>query len=76
MDIDPSSSLLATGSADATIRVWDMQHLFCTHNFRGHRGIITSLRFHSKMGEMLLFSGDEEGLIKVWDLNKKRYLLY
>lgn len=69
MSIDPSSTYLATGSADATIKVWDVEGLFCTHNFKGGHGApISVVRFHAEVGKMLLFTGDESGLVLVWDL--------
>ncbi|KAJ3216635.1 Transducin (beta)-like 3 [Clydaea vesicula] len=80
MDWDPSSTLMATGSADSTVKVWDMNNLFCTHNFKGHGGILTCLKFKkinknsTNPNELLLFSSDENGLIKVWDLITKSCL--
>jgi WD40 repeat protein len=35
--VDASGGLLATGSADRTVRVWDVDGGFCTHSFSGHR---------------------------------------
>ncbi len=37
MAVDASGGLLATGSADRTVRVWDVDGGFCTHSFTGHR---------------------------------------
>lgn len=42
-----SGGLLATGGADRTVQVWDVDGGFCTHFFKGHKGIITSMIFHS-----------------------------
>ncbi|EDQ86160.1 uncharacterized protein MONBRDRAFT_33929 [Monosiga brevicollis MX1] len=41
MSFDKTSTLLATGSADATIKVWDVRQGFCTHNFKGSQGIVS-----------------------------------
>jgi U3 small nucleolar RNA-associated protein 13 len=43
--IDNTGTLLATGSADGTIKVWDIQGGFVTHTFHGHGGIISALCF-------------------------------
>ena len=40
MTFDPSSTLLATGSADSTVKVWDCTRNYCTHNFRGSSGVV------------------------------------
>ena len=37
MAVHASGGLLATGSADRTVRVWDVDGGFCTHSFTGHR---------------------------------------
>ncbi|CAE7945849.1 unnamed protein product [Symbiodinium sp. KB8] len=38
---DTTGALVATGSVDQTAKVWDFQGYFCTHNFKGHAGIVT-----------------------------------
>lgn len=43
--IDRTSSLLATGGADAAIKIWDIRLGYVTHTFRGHSGIISALYF-------------------------------
>ncbi|KAI8808888.1 WD40-repeat-containing domain protein [Cladochytrium replicatum] len=45
MDFDSTSTLLATGSADGSVKVWDIDYGFCTHVFRGHGGIVATVRF-------------------------------
>ncbi len=42
---DPSSKFLAAGTADSNIKVFDVKKGFQTHNFLGHRGVITNLVF-------------------------------
>ncbi|KAI4154322.1 MAG: hypothetical protein LQ340_001752 [Diploschistes diacapsis] len=43
--IDRSSSLLATGSSDGVIKVWDIRGGFISHTFRGHTGVLSALCF-------------------------------
>ncbi|KAI9892917.1 MAG: U3 small nucleolar RNA-associated protein 13 [Vezdaea aestivalis] len=43
--IDETGTLLATGGADGTVKVWDIGAGFTTHTFKGHSGLITSLKF-------------------------------
>ena len=40
MDIDSTSSLLATGSSDFACKIWDLNAQYCTHNLKGAQGII------------------------------------
>ena len=37
MAVDPSGAMLATASADSTVKVWDTAGTYCTHSFAGHR---------------------------------------
>jgi U3 small nucleolar RNA-associated protein 13 len=72
MDFDATSTLFATGSADSTIRVWDCEGGFATHLFKGHRGLVTALKFEQdKKMWRFLYSGGEDGIVRVWDLKKK-----
>ena len=46
MVYDPTGTLVATGSADRTVRVWDIERGYCTHHFRDHLDVVRSLLFH------------------------------
>lgn len=41
--IDSSGSLLVTGGADGTAKVWDIRGGYCSHTFHGHGGLVTAL---------------------------------
>lgn len=41
-----SGGLLATAGADKKVCGWDIDGGFCTHYFRGHQGVVTSIKFH------------------------------
>ena len=43
--IDHTSTLLATGSVDGVIKVWDIRRGYVSHTFRGHVGLISALHF-------------------------------
>jgi U3 small nucleolar RNA-associated protein 13 len=43
---DPTSTLLASGSADGIVKVWDIAHGYVTHVFRGHGGVVSALAFN------------------------------
>ncbi|XP_067929652.1 transducin beta-like protein 3 [Watersipora subatra] len=66
MAIDPTSTLLATGSSDMTIKLWDVDRKYWTHNLKGHTGIITTVTFHPK--ELWVISASLDLLIKIWNL--------
>jgi U3 small nucleolar RNA-associated protein 13 len=43
--VDQTGTLLATGGADGTVKVWDIQGGFVTHTLHGHGGVISALLF-------------------------------
>lgn len=63
-----SGTLVATGSADRTVRVWDVAKGYCTHNFREHTDIIHTVYFHPDPNRLQLFSCSDDNTIRIFDL--------
>jgi len=73
MAIDNTGSLLCTGSADRTARVWDIERGYCTHAFRGaHGGALTAVAFHPSINAARVYTAAEDGSLCVWSLNDKK----
>ncbi|KAK0549037.1 U3 small nucleolar RNA-associated protein 13 [Tilletia horrida] len=83
LEVDPSSSFLASGSSDSSVKVWDLAGGFCTHIFPGHGGVVSALCWFmpgfpsssrnqaDEDGNPLpihLFTAAVDGRIRVWDL--------
>ncbi|OAP54930.1 hypothetical protein AYL99_10630 [Fonsecaea erecta] len=43
--IDATGSLLATGGAEGTVKVWDLRGGYVSHTFHGHGGVVSALQF-------------------------------
>ncbi len=69
---DATSTLLATGTSDGVVRVWDAVKGFATHVFRGSQGIVHVLRFFPDAETLKLFSAAEDGHVRVWDLRTSK----
>ena len=61
------------GSSDGTIKVWDCEKQYCTHNLHGSKGIVTLLCFHPSSRKLTLFSSSVDCAVRVWDLLTSRY---
>ena len=48
--VDNSGTLVATGSSDGVIKVWDIRGGYITHTFHGHNGVISALHFFNVEG--------------------------
>lgn len=69
--VSPDDTLLATGSSDGIVKVWDLAGGFVTHLFRGHGGPVSALKFNFPQGEerrMELLTGSTDGRVRVFDL--------
>ncbi|KAH3681338.1 hypothetical protein WICPIJ_007691 [Wickerhamomyces pijperi] len=73
---DPTSTLFSFGGSDGSVIVFDIENGFITHSFKGHGSTISALKFHGELNSSnwKLISGDTTGLIKVWDLVKRKAL--
>ncbi|KAE8692506.1 putative phosphatidylinositol-4-phosphate 5-kinase [Hibiscus syriacus] len=60
------SSLVASGYADGSIRIWDCDSGSCETTLNGHKRAVTALRY-SKVGS-LLASGSKDNDIILWDV--------
>ena len=69
----PDGKYLASGGADAIIRIWDLGTCLTTRTLRGHSGSITSVEF-SRDGKRLVSSDSRltqagsDGSVIVWDM--------
>lgn len=75
MKVDPTSTLVSTGSSDTCAKVWDIRGGYCTHVFRGHGGIVSSLQWNmppssnqTTTRQIELLTASIDGRVRLWDL--------
>ncbi|WWD18110.1 hypothetical protein CI109_102559 [Kwoniella shandongensis] len=72
--VSPDSTLLATGSSDGIVKVWDLAGGYVTHMFRGHGGPVSALRFNfpdiagEERRRMELLTGSTDSRVRIYDL--------
>lgn len=71
MDYDPTGTLVATGSSDTTVRVFDIPRGYCTHVFRMHRGVVSTVKFHPDPRRLMVVSCSEDSTVCCWDLTQQ-----
>ncbi|KAI0053386.1 WD40 repeat-like protein [Auriscalpium vulgare] len=73
---DPTSTYLASGAADGTVKVFDLARGFATHVLRGHGGVVSALAWSFPRGPSLgleeralrLITASVDTRVRVWDL--------
>ncbi|TYJ52882.1 hypothetical protein B9479_006517 [Cryptococcus floricola] len=72
--VSPDNTLLATGSSDGIVKVWDLEGGYVTHMFRGHGGPVSALHFNfptiagEERRRMELLTGSTDSRVRVYDL--------
>ncbi|KAH7821506.1 putative notchless protein [Monocercomonoides exilis] len=74
MQFSPDGSILATGSGDKTMRLWDMYTSTPLETCSGHRSSVLSVKW-SPDGEKVA-SGGEDGDVRIWDRDGKQTKLF
>ncbi len=67
-------ALLATGSADRTIKLWRLCEDFsCVKTFEGHANSVLRIGFMNSATQLV--SAGSDGLIKIWDIRRSECLI-
>ncbi len=68
-----NKQLLAAGTANGEVRVWDINGKL-QFNLRGHNRRVRSLAFHPKSQRTMLASGSQDTTIRLWDVENGQSL--
>lgn len=69
LKINLANTLLATGSSDGTIKLWNLKSHYCSHNLKGINGVVSCIEFYEKNpDEEFLFCSGGDDSIHIYDL--------
>jgi WD40 repeat protein/tetratricopeptide (TPR) repeat protein len=71
VSFSPDGLLLATGSADSTVRIWNVEDSQQLALWRGHRGRVECVAFHPS-GHMVASGSGQPGDVRLWDLTRQQ----
>ena len=69
MTFNQNATMLAIGSNDQSVKLWQLEETGTTHTYKtfsGHEGQVWSVAFSPD--SRLLASGDDQGTLRVWDI--------
>ncbi|KAK1358807.1 PP1/PP2A phosphatases pleiotropic regulator PRL1 [Heracleum sosnowskyi] len=69
---DPSNEWFCTGSADRTIKIWDLASGRLQHTLTGHIGQVRSLAVSNR--QTYMFSAGDDKQVKCWDLEQNKVI--
>lgn len=68
-DISEAGDCAISGSADGSVKVWDVNRRVCTGTLKGHEAPIRSIALAGHQEKVL--SGSEDGSVRLWDLYER-----
>ena len=72
MAFDSTGTLLITGSADHTAKVWDIEKTYCTHNFRHSFGVVHLAVFTKTQNPLYAITCCDDLVIRIWNLYESK----
>uniref|UniRef100_A0A182NB18 U3 small nucleolar RNA-associated protein 13 C-terminal domain-containing protein n=1 Tax=Anopheles dirus TaxID=7168 RepID=A0A182NB18_9DIPT len=71
---NPSDTVIASGGADSTVRLWDPTEQVCLGTLRGCEGLINLLVFHPDADTKVLLAVGDDTKIRAWNYESRELI--
>jgi ribosomal RNA-processing protein 9 len=72
MSLNTQGTILATGSADSTIKLWDTQRNLLIDTLKSHKSDINGIKFGYNSNNLCSVSSDRT--FKLWDAAERAFI--
>ncbi|XP_055300361.1 transducin beta-like protein 3 [Sitodiplosis mosellana] len=71
LEFSTNSSLIASGGADSSVRIWDHQRKTCIGSLRGCVGVLSVLKFNPQPTNRTVFAAGNDNKINGWNYDTR-----
>lgn len=71
LDFSTNGALVASGGADASVRIWDHQGKTCIGSLKGGHGVLTVLKFNPQLSSKTIYSAGSDNKIIAWNFETR-----
>lgn len=74
LDFSPGATVIASGGADSSVRIWDYQHKTCIGSLRECQGVLSALKFNPQPGKKSVLAAGSDNAIRGWNWETRKPL--
>lgn len=72
LEFNANGTLIASGGADASVRIWDFQRKTCIGSLRGCSGVLSVLKFNPDSTTKTIFAAGTDYVIHAWNYDTRK----